>query len=113
MKREFIELPEFLKQWNKLGFSDSDLCELEIYLCRYPSSGDLIQGTGGLRKLRWKIKNKGKKGGVRILYIDFVYFEKIYLVTLYPKSKKTNISDIEKKEIKTLIKTLKSQLERK
>lgn len=52
MKREFIELPEFLKRWYEIGLTD-DLIQLEIYLCKNPEIGDLIQGTGGLRKLRW------------------------------------------------------------
>ena len=53
MKREFIELPEFLKRWYEIGLTDDDLIQLKIYLCKNPEIGDLIQGTGGLRKLRW------------------------------------------------------------
>lgn len=61
MTREFIELPEFIKRWEEIGLNDEDLAELENYLCYHSDKGDLIQGTGGLRKLRWKLNNKGKK----------------------------------------------------
>ena len=113
MKREFIELPEFLKRWYEIGLSDDDLIDLEIYLCKNPQIGSLIQGTGGLRKLRWSLRNKGKSGGVRTLYIDFAFYEKIYLVTAYTKNEKENISDNEKKQIKRLIETLEQELRRK
>jgi hypothetical protein len=59
------ELPEFLKKSNKL-LSDDEKNELIEFLALNPKAGDLIQETGGIRKLRWSIKNKGKSGGVRI-----------------------------------------------
>ncbi|MEQ8223030.1 MAG: type II toxin-antitoxin system RelE/ParE family toxin [Candidatus Eremiobacterota bacterium] len=113
MTREFIELPEFLNRWYKNGLNDNDLCELEIYLCKYPDKGVLIKDTGGLRKIRWKRENKGKSGGIRVLYVDFLCFGKIYLISVYAKSDRANITDSEKKEIKKLIDLLKNQLERK
>jgi hypothetical protein len=113
MTREFIELPEFIKCWNEIGLSEDDLFELEDYLCKNPDKGDVIQGTGGLRKLRWNLKNKGKRGGVRTLYVDFVYYEKIYLITAYTKNEKVDLSSEEKKEIKRLIELLENELRRK
>jgi hypothetical protein len=113
MTREFIELPEFLKRWYQIGLNDEDLGELEVYLCKYPEKGDLIRGTGGLRKIRWKCRGRGKSGGIRTLYVDFAYYEKIYLITVYTKSEKANISTEEKHEIKKLIDALEHQLERK
>ncbi|HPZ07185.1 MAG TPA: type II toxin-antitoxin system RelE/ParE family toxin [Candidatus Eremiobacteraeota bacterium] len=113
MTREFIGLPEFLNRWYKAGLNDNDLCELELYLCKYPEKGVLIKGTDGLRKIRWKRESKGKSGGMRVLYVDFLYFEKIYLISVYTKSDKANISNREKKDIKKLIELLKNELERK
>lgn len=77
MKREFIILPEFEKCWYQRGLTDEDLRELELFLCLYPESGDIIPGTGGLRKLRWRVKDRGKRGGIRTLYVDFATYENI------------------------------------
>ena len=59
------------------------------------------------------MKGKGKRGGIRVLYIDFLFYEKIYLLVAYPKSKKENITEKEKKAIKKLVNELKDELRRK
>jgi hypothetical protein len=112
MTREFIILPEFQRCWQQSGLDEEDLRELEIYLCLNPSGGDVVPGTGGLRKLRWTLGGKGKRGGSRILYIDLAYYEKIYLITVFPKNVKTDLNENEKKQIKILIKALESELRR-
>ena len=113
MKREFVILPEFEKCWQQVGLTDEDLRELEDHLCLHPESGDVIPGTGGLRKLRWGLKDRGKRGGVRTFYIDFAYYEKIYLISAFPKNVKTDLNEDEKKDIKILIKALENELKRK
>lgn len=113
MEREFIILPEFEKCWLQYGLDDGDLKELEYYLCLHPESGDVIPGTGGLRKFRWNLKGSGKRGGARILYVDFAYYEKIYLISIFSKNVKIDLSEDEKKEIKILIKDLENELKRK
>ncbi len=110
MTREFIILPEFDKQWKRLGLNDDDLIHLEEFLCLNPDYGKVIQGTGGLRKLRWAIPGKGKSGGIRILYIDFIIHEKLYLITVFKKNEIVNLNNKEKKEIKGLIKILINEL---
>lgn len=97
----------------KIGLNDNDLFELELYLCKYPEKGVLMKDTGGLRKIRWKKASKGKSGGIRVLYVDFLYVEKIYLLSVYTKSDKANINNSEKKAIKKLIDLVKNELERK
>jgi hypothetical protein len=113
MTREFVILPEFEKCWYQSGLTDEDLRELEYHLCLYPTSGDVIPGTGGLRKLRWGLKDRGKRGGVRTFYIDFAYYGKIYLISAFTKNVKTDLSENEKREIKILIKALEYELARK
>ena len=113
MNREFIILPEFEKRWEKLGLTDNDLIVLEEYLCINPNIGKIIKGTGGLRKLRWSLPGKGKSGGLRIIYVDFVLYEKLYLISVYDKKHKVNLSDNEKKKVKELIKQLLSELRSK
>jgi len=83
---------------------------LQLYLCLYPDHGDIIKGTGGLRKLRWAIQGKGKSGGIRVAYVDFIIHEKIYLITAYKKGEKDNLSKSERNDIKKLISILESEL---
>jgi len=113
MNREFISLDIFNKLWEELDLSDDDLKELQEYLSINPDSGNIIKNTGGVRKLRWALKTKGKSGGIRVLYVDFLFYEKIYLLSVYPKSKKENISEKEKQVIKKLVDQLKDELRRK
>ncbi|NLA25201.1 MAG: type II toxin-antitoxin system RelE/ParE family toxin [Bacteroidales bacterium] len=113
MKVEFVSFDVFNKIWDDLGLTDDDLKDLQEYLIINSENGSVIQGTGGVRKIRWALKNKGKSGGIRVLYIDFVAYEKIYLLMVYPKNQKDNISDREKKIIKQLVTELKYELRRK
>ncbi|MCP5102816.1 MAG: addiction module toxin RelE, partial [bacterium] len=78
MNREFISLDIFNKLWEDLGFTDNDLKELQEHLNLIPDYGKIIKDTGGVRKMRWALIGKGKSGGARVLYIDFVVYEKIY-----------------------------------
>lgn len=113
MNVEFVSFDVFNRIWEDLGLSDEDLKDLQEYLIINPEIGSMIQGTGGVRKIRWALKNRGKSGGIRVLYIDFIVYEKIYLLTAYPKNQKDNINDKEKKIIKQLVTDLKNELRRK
>ena len=110
MTREFIYMPTFEKQWAEAKLTDEDLKDLEIFLCENPEAGKMIQGTGGLRKLRWALPGRGKSGSIRTLYVDFAYFEQIHMIACFKKNEKQNLSDSEKKQIKTIIETIKSNL---
>ena len=59
MRRTFIEVPIFTKKWKELGLTDETLRELQNILLNDPKTGDVIQGTGGLRKIRIPMPNKG------------------------------------------------------
>lgn len=110
MNREFIETKSFTKSWNGLGLNEEDLKRLQEYLVEHPDAGEIIIGTGGLRKLRWKLPNKGKSSSVRTIYIDFSTYEKIYLIGVYTKSIKESLSDSEKKQLRDLVKLLLHEL---
>ncbi len=62
-----VEFPEFQKKAASL-LSEEELLELKTFLASNPEAGDLIQGTGGVRKLRWASQGQGKRGGNRIIY---------------------------------------------
>ena len=111
MKRIFIELPIFQARWKALGLNDNDLRRLQIELLEDPKIGNVMKKTGGIRKMRFAFEHKGKSGSVRIIYVDFEVYEKIFLLTAYAKKEKDNLTDAECKELKQLIDILEKQLE--
>lgn len=111
MKRTFIELPVFRSKWDKLGLSDSDLRRLQEEILTDPKVGAVMKGTGGVRKMRFAFEHRGKSGSIRVIYVDFEVYEKIYLLTAYPKNEKDNLSDEERNELRRLISILEDQLE--
>ena len=62
-----------------------------MFLVRYPDKGNVIPGTGGVRKLRWALKGKGKRGGLRVIYYWKRTESEIWLLTLYSKSERVTI----------------------
>lgn len=76
MKRSFVELPIFKSRWEALGLNEEDLLRLQIELLADPKVGDVMQGTGGVRKMRFAFEHRGKSGGVRVIYVDFEVYEK-------------------------------------
>lgn len=71
MTREFVYMSTFEKQWANVGLTDEELKELEVLLCENPEAGDMIQGTGGLRKLRWALPGRGKSGSNKNIICGF------------------------------------------
>jgi hypothetical protein len=86
----FVETSAFSAQRDD-WLSDDEYRRLQGYLIEHPDAGDIIRGSGGIRKLRWAAKGKGKSGGVRVIY----YWAKaplhVYLLTLYGKSEQADI----------------------
>ena len=107
MIRTFIEVPLFTKRWNEIGLNDDDLLRLQIMLLKDPKSGPVMEGTGGIRKVRFPIENRGKNGSVRVCYTDFEEYEVIYLITAFEKKDQDNLSDAEKNALRKLVKALK------
>lgn len=110
--RTFIQTSEFTKAWEKLGLNDDDLRTLEAMIMQNPDIGAVIQGTDGLRKMRFAYKGQGKSGSVRVCYVDFIYYETVYLVTAYAKSDKDNLSKAERNGVKKIVEFLKEEVRR-
>lgn len=91
---EFIETPQFSTVLYDY-LDDASYLDLQIELIERPDRGDLISGGGGIRKLRFAAQGRGKSGGVRIIYYWVTEAGQIYLLTLYPKGKKDNLTDEE------------------
>jgi len=111
MTREFVMMPEFDRQWQKLGLGDNELRQLQETLLQNPKAGDVIRGTKGLRKIRIAFEGQGKSGSGRVAYVDFTVHETVYLITVYPKSEKDNLSKAERNEIAKMIVRLESAAE--
>lgn len=109
MKREFIHTSIFDKQWKDLGLGDDELAELQGELAESPKLAPVIQGTGGVRKVRFAFKNKGKSGSIRTLYIDLETHCVIYLLFAYAKSEKENISEKDKHEMHEWVNSIKKE----
>ena len=110
MKRKFVMMPIFDKQWRDMGLDDNDLQILQAELLENPKVGDVIKGTGKLRKMRFAFPNRGKSGSSRVLYVDFVVAETIYLIFAYSKNEKDNLTDEERNNIKKMIERLEQSL---
>lgn len=111
MTRTFIEVPIFTRKWKALGLTDDDLRALQTELLENPKAGDTISHTGGLRKIRIPMeeRGKGKRGGARVIYIDVEIKDKIYLVNVYSKDEQSDLTEDEKKAFKAIVKILKEE----
>lgn len=106
------ELPEYIRRSEEL-LSEADRKTVIDYLAEHPRSGDVMEGTGGIRKLRWGRGNRGKSGGVRVIY--YYHDERIplYLLTVFGKNEQSNLSRAERNELARLVDLLvKKALER-
>lgn len=110
MTRTFIQTTEFEKNWEKLGFLDDDLRRLELEIMKNPKAGAVIRGTGKLRKMRFAFPDAGKRGSVRVCYVDYMVQETVYLITVYPKNEKENLSKGERNSIKKMLDILEKSL---
>lgn len=101
-----LQLPKFKAEATELIGADG-IEALAVYLIDHPDAGDVIPGSGGVRKLRWAAKGKGKRGGARIIYLYVVIAERVYLVRCYAKNVKTDLSAYEKKQLRQIAAHLK------
>ena len=108
MKALFIELPPF-ERYRQYYLADNDYRNLQNLLLLSPKAGDVIAGTGGLRKLRFgdPSRGKGKRGGLRIIYYWYEVKLQFWLFTIYDKDE---MSDLGQKERKALMDLLNKEL---
>src|SRR5271167_3320182 len=106
MRALFIELPAFERLRNEY-LDDESFRAMQNALMDDPSAGDVIQGTGGLRKLRWtdKRRGKGKRGGLRTIYFYWIRGLEFWLFTLYDKNELSDLSEKDRETLEGLLKT--------
>lgn len=94
----FVEAKPFSRRLS--GYlTDDEYREFQNYLIETPDTGDLIQNAGGIRKVRWKVKGTGKRGGLRIIYYWHISDSHIYLLFIY---RKNEFEDLDKDEYAAL-----------
>ncbi|MCY1363594.1 Toxin HigB-2 [compost metagenome] len=97
----FIETPIFTEDLAEL-LSDEEYRAFQAHLAENPEAGDLIQGTGGLRKVRWAANGKGKRGGVRVIYYHVTAAFQIRLLLIYRKRIQDNLTEAEKQVLRKI-----------
>jgi hypothetical protein len=104
---EFVEAPAFTR-FRDNYLDDDGLAEMQVYLAANPEAGDLVPGAGGIRKLRWKDRRRGKgrRGGLRVIYYCFLSQQEIWLLTLFGKGE---VADLSKDEKDRLRRTLEAE----
>jgi len=101
-----VEMPEFIRQEKKLSMSDDERESIIDDIADNPDLGNEISGTGGMRKIRIAAKGKGKSGGYRVIIFFTGADIPVFLVTVYVKSQKENITDKERNTMKELARVL-------
>lgn len=107
---EFIETKIFTEDITK--WPDDIYRELQKRLMEDPKDGAVIKGSGGLRKIRWKVPGKGKSGGLRIIYYCLDN-DRIYMIFVYPKSVQEDLTPEQVKILKTEVENFKAILKNK
>jgi mRNA-degrading endonuclease RelE of RelBE toxin-antitoxin system len=112
MKRHITPTPAFTRELHDLlkkrKVSENDVEEFKKKLVENPDQGDPISGTGGVRKTRLKSISKGKRGGFRVCYYDDCEREELFLILIYAKNEKEDLTQEEKKALKEFTKIIKS-----
>ena len=108
VKGIFIESQLFGNHRHKY-INDDEYRMLQIELLLNPKIGDVIQATGGLRKVRVAAKGKGKRGGARVIYYYYDNFNRFYLLTIYAKNEVTDLTSDEKHQLKLFMETWKNE----
>lgn len=107
-----IETPEFMSAIGKL-MSDSDRVLLVEYLAYNPTDGDLIAGTGGVRKLRWGLGGRGKRGGARVIYFYHNAGMPLFALTAFAKNERDDLSQQDRNDFRQLTTMLVKTFKRK
>lgn len=92
-----------------MGLSDNDLPALENALLENPQIGDVIEDTGGARKMRIQLEGRGKSGGGRVIYLDVFEKESLYLLFAYPKSMQSDLRPEQKKAIRIMVAAIRKE----
>lgn len=97
-----VEMPEFLKKADQF-FDEAERADLIFFLASNPEAGDMMKGTGGVRKIRWGIEGRGKSGGVRVIYYFHGDNMPLIALDLFAKNEKPNLTKNERNQLRALM----------
>jgi len=101
----FFETSVFTRRVTEL-LSDDEYGELQRVLVADPNAGDTIPGSGGLRKLRWAIRGRGKRGGARVIYYHVVSRDQFYMLLIYAKNEQDDLSPEQLRMLKKAVEAI-------
>lgn len=101
----FFETPVFTRRVMEL-LPDDEYAELQRALVAAPDTGDVIPGSGGLRKLRWGAKGRGKRGGVRVIYFHVIRRDQFYMLLIYGKNEQDDLSPDQLRALKSAVEAI-------
>ena len=107
-----VETPEFLSAVQKL-MNDEERSLLVDYLAHNPTAGDLIPETGGVRKVRWGLEGRGKRGGARVIYFYHDASVPLFALTAFAKNERADLSQRDRNEFRQLTTLLVDAFKRK
>ena len=99
---ELIETPIFTRQVDD-QLSDEEYRLLQLHLREHPDAGAVIPASGGLRKVRWRLPGRGKRGGARVIYYWKTARARLYLLFLYPKSVRSDLTPAQLRTLRKLV----------
>jgi len=105
MRLTFIQFAPFVAAWRRLRLTDEDLQALEAVIMESPEAGKMMAGTGGVRKIRFAPPSwrRGKSGASRVCYVHFSSVAQCYLLTIFTKAQKANLSSADKAAMKNWV----------
>lgn len=113
MATKITQITRFQKSIEKLIHArkllSKDFEALKCLLAQNPEAGDLVVGTGGIRKIRLKSASKGKSGGFRVCYYYYVFHNEVFLIFIYQKNVKEDLNDSEKKMLRDIVQIIKEK----
>ena len=107
-----VEAQPFLSQVDAY-LSDAERHRLIDFVAHHPEAGDLIRGTGGLRKLRWAMKGGGKRGGLRLIYYFYNPEWPVFLLTIYRKTEQQDLTSEQRLRLRRLLRILKDDIKQR
>jgi len=104
----FVETSVFERFVSEL-LAEEEYRALQELLIERPDAGDVMHGTGGIRKLRWGAGGKGKRGGVRVIYYWRTARNRIYLLTIYGKGTRDDLTPTERAVLKKVVEAIENE----